>query len=77
MKTEILLRWFFLGQLMLVSITQAQWVQTNLNADVGHALYSDGTIIYAATALGVYYTSDIGDPWFSIGPENEDIYCVI
>ena len=77
MKTEILLRWFFLGQLMLVSITQAQWVQTNLNADVGHALYSDGTIIYAATALGVYYTSDIGDPWFSIGPANEDIYCII
>ncbi len=55
----------------------AQWVQSSLNASLGRSLYSDGTKIYAATSEGVFYTADTGEPWFSIGPQNQDIFAVI
>jgi len=77
MKKYNLLFWFFVGQFILTGILQAQWLQSNLNAGIGRSLYSDGTTIYAATAQGVYYTNDIGDPWFSVGPQNEDIYSIV
>lgn len=64
-------------QLLSANFLNAQWVQSNLNAGLGRSLYSDGTTIYAATSQGVYYTSDIGDPWISIGPQYEDIFSVI
>ena len=51
-------------------ILNAQWVQTNLNPGIGYYLFSNDTTIYAGTNTGVYYTNDIGDPWFSIGPED-------
>jgi len=51
-------------------ILNAQWVQTNLNPGIGYCLFSNDTTIYAGTNTGVYYTNDIGDPWFSIGPED-------
>jgi len=54
----------------------AQWVQTNLNPGIGYCLYSDGRTIYAGTDQGVYYTNDLGDPWFSIGP-NDLIFAVL
>ena len=51
-------------------ILNAQWVQTNLNSGIGYCLYSDDTTVYAGTDQGIYYTDDIGDPWFSIGPQD-------
>jgi len=51
-------------------ILNAQWVQTNLNPGIGYSLFSNDTTIYAGTNSGVYYTNDIGDPWFSIGPDD-------
>lgn len=61
----------------IISATvQAQWVQSNLNCNLGRSLYTDGTTIYAASSQGVYTTSGTGDPWFSIGPGNEDITSV-
>jgi len=52
-------------------ILNAQWVQTALNPGLGYCLYSDGTTVYAGTNYGVYFTNDIGEPWFSIGPQDE------
>jgi len=48
----------------------AQWVQTNLNPGIGYCLFADSTTLYAGTDQGLYYTNDIGDPWFSIGPQD-------
>ncbi|MBN2425407.1 MAG: T9SS type A sorting domain-containing protein [Calditrichaceae bacterium] len=51
-------------------ILNAQWIQTGLNPGIGYCLYSNDTTIYAGTNEGVFYTNDIGDPWYSIGPED-------
>ena len=72
MKSYLLM--FFL--ILSISVN-AQWTQSGLNPGLGRSLYTDGTTIYAATNQGVYYTNDIGDPWFSIGPQNEDIYAIV
>ena len=48
----------------------AQWIQTNLNPGIGYCLYSNDTILYAGTNEGVFYTNDVGDPWYNIGPED-------
>ena len=77
MKTNNIFFLFLMGQLISTSILQAQWVQSNLNSGLGRSLYSDGTTVYAATLQGVYYTNDTGDPWFSIGPQNEDIFSIV
>jgi hypothetical protein len=55
---------------------QSQWVQSNLNCNMGRSLYSNGTTVFAASSQGVYYTSGAGDPWFGIGPAGKDIFCV-
>ena len=77
MKTNNIFFLFLMGQLISTSIMQAQWVQSNLNSGLGRSLYSDGTTVYAATVQGIYYTNDTGDPWFSIGPQNEDIFSIV
>ncbi|OGU76915.1 MAG: hypothetical protein A2V93_07575 [Ignavibacteria bacterium RBG_16_34_14] len=63
--------------IFLSSTLNAQWIQSSLNPGLGRSLFSDGTTIYAATNQGVYCTNDIGEPWFNIGPQNEDIFTVI
>lgn len=65
---------FLLG---FVICNYSQWVQSNLNAGLGRSLYSDGKTIYAASNQGVYITEDKGDPWFLIGPNDDDIFSVI
>src|SRR5512135_1373504 len=62
--------------ILCTATVQAQWVQSGLNCNLGRSLYTDGTTIYASSAQGVYTTSGTGDPWFSIGPAGEDIFCV-
>lgn len=68
---------YFLILIIIAPLLNAQWNQSSLNAGFGRSLYSDGTNIYAATSQGVYYTNDTGEPWFSIGPQNEDLFTVI
>ncbi len=62
---------------LLSTAAQAQWVQSQLNAGLGRDLYSDGSTIYAASSQGVYYTSGAGDPWFNIGPADQDIFSIV
>jgi len=62
--------------LIVPMILNAQWVQTNIDPGIGYCLFSDETTTYAGTENGVYYTTDIGDPWFSIGP-NDWVFSVI
>ncbi len=63
--------------LLLPIFINAQWIQTSLNPNGGYSLYSNDTTLFAGTDRGVYYTNDIGEPWFSIGPANEWIFSVI
>ena len=56
----------------------SQWVQTNLgDAQFGYNLYSTDTEIFAATLNGVYSTTEIGNPWFSLGLTNRLVFDVI
>ena len=61
---------FVLFLLSLPIISRAQWLQTNLDPGAAYYLFSDDSGLYAGTETGVYFTSESGDPWFSIGPED-------
>ncbi|MBN1638980.1 MAG: hypothetical protein JW866_08435, partial [Ignavibacteriales bacterium] len=70
MKNIFLWNALFLSVFLLSpNTTKSQWVKTNLGpeAQIGHSLYSAGSTIYSATLNGVFYTTNDGDSWYSIG----------
>jgi hypothetical protein len=57
---------------------KAQWVQSSLgDAQIGYNIFSDSTGTWAATLNGVYYTADIGEPWFQRGLSGRLVFDVI
>ena len=67
----------FLILLFTIQIN-SQWTQTNLgNAQYGYNIYLADNEIFAATLNGVYSTTDLGNPWFSLGLSNRLVFDVI
>ncbi|HEX7357423.1 MAG TPA: T9SS type A sorting domain-containing protein [Ignavibacteriaceae bacterium] len=64
--------------LLFPVLVSAQWTQTQLgDAQIGYNIYSSGTEVFAATLNGVYSTTDLGNPWFNIGLQNQLVFDVI
>lgn len=53
-----------------------QWVQTQMNANIGYSLFASDSDVYAATYDGVLSTASDGMPWFSAAPLNRNVYNV-